>query len=191
MKKILVIVMVIVFALSLSFTAIASVSFDAGTGTGFVGKGNVQTAFGWNNATLQKNAKDVTFTYEANYTYKVTEYWETMTGEKEPKIIEHEVIVKNHVSVIGSIMYDTRMKNQITGFILNGFGDDISYDGTVPVVGEDLSGNRQVYDEETQTWYNATVTAVELINSAGDGLNVNYKDISIAMPNTPVIVPVQ
>ena len=34
-------------------------------GTGFVGKGDVQLAFNWNNATLQKNAVDVRFSYSA------------------------------------------------------------------------------------------------------------------------------
>ncbi len=42
--------------------ATASVSFDSSTGTGFVGKGDVQTALGWNNAALQKNASSLTFT---------------------------------------------------------------------------------------------------------------------------------
>src|SRR4051794_13995537 len=32
-----------------------------GTGKGFVGKGEVQSAFGWNNATMQTNHTSITF----------------------------------------------------------------------------------------------------------------------------------
>lgn len=42
-------------------SALAAVTFDASTGTGFVGKGDVQLAFGWNNKQLQANAAGVTF----------------------------------------------------------------------------------------------------------------------------------
>lgn len=40
----------------------AAVTFDPATGTGFVGKGDVQTALGYNNAQLQKNASTLVFT---------------------------------------------------------------------------------------------------------------------------------
>jgi hypothetical protein len=41
--------------------ASASVTFDPLTGNGFVGKGDVQTAFGWSNATMQTNHTSITF----------------------------------------------------------------------------------------------------------------------------------
>src|SRR5688572_7117075 len=47
----------------------AAVTFDPSTGTGFVGKGDVQDAFGWNNAALQANAGAVTFTFESDAQY--------------------------------------------------------------------------------------------------------------------------
>ena len=43
-------------------SAQASVNVDATTGTGFVGKGDVQSALGWNNAKLQAGAESLTFT---------------------------------------------------------------------------------------------------------------------------------
>src|SRR5918996_4693526 len=47
----------IVAAFAIGMTAaFALVTFDPSTGTGFVGKGDVQTAFGWNNKQLQNNA---------------------------------------------------------------------------------------------------------------------------------------
>jgi hypothetical protein len=52
-----------VAALLVVLPAAASVTFDPLTGTGFVGKGDVQSAFGWNNQQLQANAAGVSFTY--------------------------------------------------------------------------------------------------------------------------------
>jgi hypothetical protein len=48
-------------ALAVPTVASASVAVDS-SGNGFVGKGDVQVAFGWNNKQLQDNAKNVTFT---------------------------------------------------------------------------------------------------------------------------------
>jgi hypothetical protein len=39
----------LIAALLLVLPAAASVNLDPATGTGFVGKGDVQSAFGWNN----------------------------------------------------------------------------------------------------------------------------------------------
>jgi hypothetical protein len=52
----------LVASLALAGTASAAVTFNSSTGTGFVGKGDVQIAYGWNNTSLQKNATGVTFT---------------------------------------------------------------------------------------------------------------------------------
>jgi hypothetical protein len=48
-------------ALAVAGPASASVTVNPETGIGFVGKGDVQTAMGWNNDVLQKNAANVTF----------------------------------------------------------------------------------------------------------------------------------
>ena len=53
------------FAMALATTAQAAVTFDPETGTGFVGKGDVQVAFGWNNAQFQANATGLSFAYVA------------------------------------------------------------------------------------------------------------------------------
>lgn len=50
----------------------AAVTFDGSTGTGFVGKGDVQTAFGWNDAKLQARAAGVTFSTSAPATQTLT-----------------------------------------------------------------------------------------------------------------------
>jgi opacity protein-like surface antigen len=41
---------------TISTAAVAAVTFDPATGTGFVGKGDIQLAFGWNNKAAQDNA---------------------------------------------------------------------------------------------------------------------------------------
>ncbi|MGY4645795.1 hypothetical protein [Cellulomonas sp. URHB0016] len=51
----------------------ASVTLDAASGAGFVGKGDVQTALGWNNAVLQKNAESLTFTSRQAAAQSVTQ----------------------------------------------------------------------------------------------------------------------
>ena len=56
---------------SLAASAHAATIDEAGKG--FVGKGEVQTAFGWNNATMQKNQTDVTFTAEQPTTQSLTQ----------------------------------------------------------------------------------------------------------------------
>jgi hypothetical protein len=51
----------------------AAVTFNETNGTGFVGKGDVQVAFAWNNKQLQTNAKDVSFSFTQDATQAVTQ----------------------------------------------------------------------------------------------------------------------
>jgi hypothetical protein len=105
--------------------AIAAVTFDPATGNGFVGKGDVQLAFGWNNKELQANAKNVSFTYEetAEYTLlcKKDDFIHPRTGVVTPG---EEKEFKNRVqSVESSLAGDPRQtkgQNQFTGFNLSG-----------------------------------------------------------------------
>ena len=158
-----------------SSAAVAAVNFDSTTGTGFVGKGDVQLAFGWNNKQAQDNAKAVTFSYNATDTYDVECEWTTTTGGPNPKEILHDITVPKHTSVSASVAYDARLKNQYTGYLLNGFGPT-TVNGTVPVEGGACPGNSNV----------GIITAVTLTGSTG-GLSVTYNGTSVALPNTPVI----
>jgi hypothetical protein len=58
--------------LAVPSVASASVAVDSG-GYGFVGKGDVQVAFGWNNAALQKNASGVSFTSKQDATQALSQ----------------------------------------------------------------------------------------------------------------------
>lgn len=115
-----------------STVAIASVTFDSSTGTGFVDKGDVQTALGWNNETLQTKASKLKFLYKVKNTFDVQCYWETLTSHGT--VVVHDVAITKTVGERSTVAYAPRVANQITGFNLTGFGTT-TYSGTMPVVG--------------------------------------------------------
>ena len=161
--------------LMLASPASAAVSFDATTGTGFVGKGDVQLAFGWNNAALQKNASGVTFSTSSAATYSATCEWIT---EGKTNTTIHQVNHKAKTTVAAAVAFDARVKNQITGFTLKGFGTR-TVEGTVPVVGGMCPGSQGTGGE----WI-----AVQMTSSTDSGLMVHHGNLSVSLPNTPVAV---
>jgi hypothetical protein len=123
--------MTIATAVAVTFAAaaaFAAVTFDPATGTGFVGKGDVQTVFGWNNKALQDNADYVDFRYNS-----VTEAsWQCSRPHPSQ---EGEEIVQNRnrtTSVQGVLTTVARDNSRgkdgpVTGFYLNGWeGDPVS-----------------------------------------------------------------
>lgn len=128
---------VAVLATVAAAAAFAAVTFDPTSGSGFVGKGDVQLAFGWNNKQLQDNASFVSFSTEQTTQYAVTCEWETETGGKNSKIIDHAVTIKKTRNVQGAVNADPRAgKSQFTGFNLHGYGPVTEAGGVVPQVGE-------------------------------------------------------
>jgi hypothetical protein len=103
--------------------AYAEVIFNAGTGTGFVGKGDVQLALGYNNKQLQDNAESLSFTVES---VSVTTWLCYHTDNPNAADQERSVAVTTR----GLLSHTERTRNQITGFGLDG------YDGTPAVVTE-------------------------------------------------------
>jgi len=106
----------LVASLTLAGAAIAAVTFDPATGTGFVGKGDVQLVFGWNNAQLQANAGSVQF---RALTTEVTEVSWECTNENNENIQERARTTTT--SIEGLVSSIARVKNQITGFNLTGY----------------------------------------------------------------------
>ena len=157
----------------ISTAAFASVTFDSNSGNGFVGKGDIQVLYGWNNAQAQSNAKLVSFGYDATDTYDVDCYWETATGNG--KIVVHDITVPRHTRVSSSIMSDPRKTGQYTGYNLSGFGTTTT-EGTVPVIGGTCPGQSNV----------ATITGVTLTGSTG-GLSVTFNGVTYPLPNTPTL----
>lgn len=154
---------------TLSIIAFASVTFDPVTGLGFVGKGDVQTAFGWNNKQLQDNASGVTFTYNATDNYSAVCEWTTGEGTRGEQT--HDVSHSRSNTVSSSITYDARVKNQITGFNLTGLGATTTTGGSLPVVGGPCPGNQGT----DGVWISVTQTG-----STG-GLFVNYGGSSVLL----------
>ena len=148
--------------------AIATVTFNFTTGVGFVGKGDVQTAFVWNNATLQKNASGVSFAYKASDVYDVECYWETTTGNG--KIIVHDITIPKHRNINATIAYDARTHKQIDGFNLTGFNGGEIDDKPVPQVGDSCPGNNP-----------GTIINVTLVSSNVGGLYVTYGTTSVLL----------
>ena len=101
-----------VAALLAAAAAWASVTFDPVTGAGFVGKGDVQSAFGWNNAQAQANIPSITFFV------RVTQQ-RTQTCQTEP---QHVVTGQRSGtrSLSNHVAYDPRIHHQIDGIILDG-----------------------------------------------------------------------
>jgi hypothetical protein len=151
------------------------VYFDQATGTGFVGKGDVQTAFGWNNATLQKNGRDVWFSMESSDTYSATCTWITGEGTRGEKT--HDVTIPRHTTLNSAIEYDARTHKQIDGYFLTGFGASTTT-GTAPVVGDACVGG------EDGIAHNGTWTSVELTGSTTGVLTVYWTTLSAVLPYT-------
>lgn len=132
-------------ALAMTFaatTAWAAVTFNPADGTGFVGKGDLQLAFGWNNAQAQSLIPYVTYRYEAVAVYTAVCTWTTGEGTRGERT--HNVSHKKAIGVTGQVESETRKNNQghITGVMLLGYQGDAGEIGIPPVVGAPCPGNQ-------------------------------------------------
>lgn len=117
MRKLVVSSVSSLLAVLMIVTAVfAAVTFDPTTGTGFVGKGDVQLALGYNNKQLQDNADSLQF---AAMSTVVTERSWVCTNSNNQNIQERERTTTS--TITGVVSKVDRVKNQITGFILNGY----------------------------------------------------------------------
>jgi hypothetical protein len=95
----------------------AAVTFDHGSGTGFVGKGDVQLVYGWNNRELNDYAGKVDFRVKSQI---VTERsWECSNGTERSRTT---------TSTIRGVLSNVARQNNnsnVTGFNLRGY-DSIS-----------------------------------------------------------------
>ncbi len=116
----------------------ALVTFDITDGTGFVGKGDVQSVFGWNNADLQANADSLTFVYESETAFDVICQW--TTGPDHNKMT-HRTTQRKSAAVSGAVAYEPRRQMQVSGFHLSGFDGSLEESGgPVPKVGDPCPG---------------------------------------------------
>lgn len=155
-----------------STSALADVDFDPATGTGFVGKGDVQLAFDWNDAGLQSNATGVTFTYGYTAVYQAVCTFTTGEGTRGEKT--HNVPHSEEMNVSSAVNVSLRKNPQqkVTGFNLTGFGEVFSESGEVPVVGGPCPGN---------PGHGGVWTSVQLLPGGEGGLYANYGDQKVLL----------
>jgi hypothetical protein len=118
-------------AATISSAAMALVTFDSTTGTGWVGKGDVQTAFGWNNKAAQDNVNNVAFSAQSEERYQVTCEWTTGPDHNRQTHDVSRPIVRAVSSTVG---YEARKTGHWTGYNLTGYGATVG-GGAVPTVG--------------------------------------------------------
>jgi hypothetical protein len=107
-----------IFALTFAVVS-AAVTFDPATGTGFVGKGDVQNVYGWNNPQLQANANNVQFRVQSEI---VTETSWTCTNESNQNEQVRERTTTSTVQ--GVVTSVARERNQVTGFYISGYAGE-------------------------------------------------------------------
>lgn len=121
-QSIAIVVTAIVAVILIAMPASASVVIDYSNGTGFIGKGDVQLVYGWNNNQLQTNASNVKFQVK---TEVVTEVSWVCTNDRNENIQERERTTTTKTQgVLNSSTRDKR--NQVTGFTLLGYVSDPS-----------------------------------------------------------------
>jgi hypothetical protein len=191
--------------------AFAAVSYDAAAGTGFVGKGDVQTVFGWNNKVSQAAYSGVTFRYDATATYSqdcekhfTKEEWQVVGTEpvynRLGTIIRHDDIrervtvtttnaktFRKTASISSALTFDAKKTGQMTGYFLKEAATEGSTaaptDLCTPGVGEEgQSGWLAAVAEDGSV---AQVVAGERTG----GLLVTHGGVTHPLPNTPVLVP--
>jgi len=122
MKRMQIVGLALAGMIATSAVALASVEWSPESG-GFVGKGDVQSAFGWNNATMQTNAAGVTFVYEVTGRYAFEcEWW---TGPDHNRRY-HTNSKTMDVDVAAVITGSRRITGQFTGWNLNPIAEPTS-----------------------------------------------------------------
>jgi len=131
--------------------AFAAVTFDAAAGTGFVGNGDVQSAFDWKKPDYQANARDVSFYYDSTATYRAV-CSSPSVGTNSAQTITLRV----HADVTSSVVIGGAKR--IDGHLLGGYAN-VTRDGTLPALGASCT--------DTGAPADATWSSVERIEAAG------------------------
>lgn len=118
MKKLATCLGIGVVAASMAVAAPASAApkYDPASGTGYVSKGEVQSALGWNNNEFQANADRVSFTV---HTYQYLRMEWTCTEDGGDRTLERESF--RHNNRYGWIDTTPRERRQVIGFELSNY----------------------------------------------------------------------
>lgn len=134
----------------ISTAAFAAVTFDPATGTGFVGKGDVQLAYGWNNKGLQDNHTNVSFSY--NSTTETTWTCTKLVTQGNGVTHENVNVRSSETSTQGLVSHIARERNQITGFNITAFNGAVTTTTDGPAAGScPANPSGFVYDDNAET----------------------------------------
>jgi hypothetical protein len=111
------------FASIATVAANAEVTFDSSSGEGFVGKGDVQEAFGWSNKQLQDNAAALNFTYSEVGFYTVVCTGHSNSNQNPRTFSDREIGVLGGVDFL-SRRGGAEQSKQINGFVLSGMDEE-------------------------------------------------------------------
>lgn len=141
--------------------ALGMITFDPSTGTGFVGKGDVQLVYGWNDQQLQANAEAVEFRYQSTETVSWTCY-------KDGDITKQDQTRTRTQGVNGDVLRELRKNGlgKVTGFNLTGWDGEATEVSAGPpyhscpnfweIIGEDevsSSGQGLEVSKDNTNWY--------------------------------------
>jgi hypothetical protein len=165
---------------AVAFTGPASASVTVNPdGTGFVGKGDVQTVLGLNNAQMQTTLVSFTMKSTTTQSFDRTCVKTMVTGNGTVKETRQERANVTTTDVTAVVKNEARMKNQITGYNLTGFGTTTTtsvVDGPTPRSCPDASSGFEL-DPDSVVTSNPTKT--------NDGFFVN--DVSLPITPAPVV----
>jgi hypothetical protein len=122
-KSMLITVVTLVAILLTATVAFAAVTFDPATGIGFVGKGDVQLAFGWNNSQLQQNASGVSFAYFDTTTEVKECRYKEGEGRDAVWVVSGSRTVSTGVSSDVAVEKRKNSQDSVTGFDLTALED--------------------------------------------------------------------
>jgi hypothetical protein len=162
-KLIITTALALVAAVSVSAMAFGAVTFDPATGNGFVGKGDVQLALGYNNAQLQNaaNSGAISFSYASEVSY-------SQDCIKENRRQTIEKTFKTTRAVNAAVTGSARKNSQldVTGFNLTG------HTSATPSAPTDLCTPGVGQGEDANGWTPADGSVVTETGRTG-GLLVN------------------
>ena len=150
-----------------STAAMAAVTFNP-DGTGFVGKGDVQLIYSWNNKQLQDNASLVQFRASTTSTTEWTCTKEHPSGDPTKDNVQVRSTETTTQGLVDEIARDnSKGKNgAITGFNLLGYAGSPTVVTDGPAVGSCPDANSGfVYDNNPTTTPGATVLEVSINGS--------------------------
>jgi hypothetical protein len=121
MKKLICVVAMFGLSIGLAVVAYAQITFNPGNGTGFVGKDEIQQAFGWKNGDVRKNIGRTQFRYVSSTEYS----WECERLRGPAQTIAHSSEGGEEDSLLSEV---AQKGGQISGINLVGIASSIIFD---------------------------------------------------------------